>query len=116
VAVAEGVFRHIAAADYPALHASMTNLCARELSRPRMASVWREVLASVGELESFSGHAVRTPTGEPLALTAQSGPLVVRVVLEHEAGRIAGHVAVNGAGKVSGVLMAPLEHEHTMAF
>ncbi|MDO5534679.1 MAG: hypothetical protein Q4F65_08515, partial [Propionibacteriaceae bacterium] len=68
VTVAEAVFRNIAAADYPALHASMTNHCARELSRPRIASVWREVLASVGELECFSGHAVRTRAGGALAL------------------------------------------------
>lgn len=116
VALAEGVFRSIAAADYPALHPSMTNHCARALSRPRIASVWREVLASVGKLESFSSHAVQTHTGVALELAPQAGPFVVRVVLEHEAGQVAGHVAVNGADKVSGVLVAPLEHEGAMSF
>ncbi|WP_342372921.1 hypothetical protein PCC79_02685 [Propioniciclava soli] len=115
-ALAEAVFRSIAAADYAALHAAMTSHCARELSRGRVAGVWREVLAAVGEVESYSGHGVRTLAGELLPLEPQPGPLVARLVLEHEAGRMVGHVAVNHAGKVTGVLVAPLEHEDAMAF
>ena len=43
------------------------------------------------------------------------GPFVARALLEHEAGEIACHLAVNRAGRIEGLLLAPVAAEADMA-
>lgn len=114
-ALAERVFRALAAGEHDTVHGLMTHACARRLTRTRIAEVWRDVLASVGELESFSGHETRTHDGAPLP-GATTGPLVARVLLHHEAGETVGHVSVHRSGKVDGLLIAPPSAEDDLAF
>lgn len=114
-ALAEQVFRAVAGGDHEALHELMTSTCARRLTRARIAEVWRDVLASVGELDSFSGHDTRAHDGGPLP-GATTGPLVARVLLHHEAGDMVGHVSVHRSGKVDGLLVAPPAAEGDLAF
>lgn len=114
--LAESVFRHIAAGDYDDLRDLMTHACSRELTRPRVMGVWRDVLASVGQLEGFSGHESRDRDGDRLPGGETTGPLVARVLLRHEAGEMAGHVSINRAGRVDGILLAPPSAEDSMPF
>ncbi len=65
----------------------MTHACSRALTKARLGTVWRDVLASVGELESFSGHETRSHDGSAMP-GVTTGPLVARLVLHHEAGEM----------------------------
>ena len=94
----------------------MTHACSRELTRPRLMGVWRDVLASVGQLEGFTGHESRDRDGDRLPDGETTGPLVARVLLRHEAGEMVGHVSINRAGRVDGILLAPPSAEESMPF
>lgn len=113
--LAEQAFRALAAGDFDGLHALMTHACARQLTRGRLGGVWRDVLATVGELEGFSGHQTRSADGSALP-GATTGPLVARLVLHHEAGEVVGHVSINRAGRIDGILIAAPAAEADMAF
>lgn len=114
--LAERVFSSLAAGDYPAVHDLMSEAAARALPRRKVMRVWRDVLGRVGPLQGFSGHQVRTHDGEVIPGGAQPGPFVARVVLEHETGQMAGHVSVNWAGRVDGLLIAPKLAEADLPF
>lgn len=114
-ALAEQAFRALAAGDVEAVHGLMTHACSRALTKARLGAVWRDVLATVGELESFSGHETRSHDGGALP-GVTSGPLVARLVLHHEAGEMVGHVSVNRAGRIDGLLLTPPAGEAEMAF
>lgn len=114
-ALAEQVMRALAAGDIDAVHGLMTHACSRTLSRARLGAVWRDVLASVGELESFSGHETRSHDGSAMP-GVTTGPLVARLVLQHEAGEMVAHVSVNRSGRVDGLLLAPPAGEADLAF
>lgn len=114
-ALIDHVVRHIADGDYEPVRELMTHSCSRELTRTRVMGVWRDVLAEVGALEDISGVGAHR-AGTPLPTGPVPGPFVARALQEHEAGEIACHLAVNRAGRIEGLLLAPVAAEADMAF
>lgn len=114
--IVERVFSSLAEGDYPVIRGLMSEAAARALPRRKVLRVWRDVLARVGPLQGFSGHQTRTHAGEVIPGGAQQGPFVARVILEHETGQMVGHVSVNWAGRVDGLLIAPKLAEADLPF
>lgn len=117
--ITRGVFTHLADGDYDWIAQQMTHACARQLTRRRVLDVWRDVLAEVGELESFTQPQVRSGDGA-VVVDGDPGqaalPAVGRVLLQHEAGEMAGHVMLNRTGKIAGILVGPPAAEPTWPF
>ncbi|WP_206427466.1 DUF3887 domain-containing protein [Leucobacter chromiireducens] len=109
------VFERLSAGDYEAVRADMTYSCARALTKRKVMGVWNEVVRETGQLESCDELTVRTPDGDSalgkLANRHLISGAVVQTTLRHEAGDWLGRVAYNGAGKITGLLIAPLGSE-----
>lgn len=106
-----GVFRHLDSGDYEAVRANMTYTCARALSKRTLRDVWSQVVDDTGRLEACVDTTVQTPDGSTtlgkLANRYLSSGAIVQTTLQHEAGEWIGRVAYNGAGKITGILIAP---------
>lgn len=107
-----GVFRSLDADAYDDVRALMTYACARALTRRKLMSVWAAVTASTGRLRTTGNPIVLTPEGATVVARFLNRHLstgaIVQVALSHEAGEWIGRVAYNGAGRITGVLIAPL--------
>lgn len=105
------VFESLDTGDYEAVRTQMTYACARMLSKRKVMGVWSEVVAATGRLESSADLTVQTPDGtnalNKLANRIFANGAVVQATLQHEAGEWIGRVAYNGAGKITGLLIAP---------
>ncbi|MCA0438526.1 MAG: DUF3887 domain-containing protein [Austwickia sp.] len=122
LAQAEEAIGLLAAGDPDAVRARMSYTCARAITRRALVTVWREVLASVGALESCAGHVVletdgavrRTQPATPGEATAV--PAIGRLVLHHEAGEMVARVSFDRHGRVNGLLIGPPEAEPAWPF
>lgn len=105
------VFAQLDAGDYDAVRAHMTYTCGRALSKRKLMSVWDQVRSDSGQLEACVDVTVQTPDGRTalskLANRHLSTGAIVQATLQHEAGDWIGRVAYNGAGKITGILIAP---------
>lgn len=114
------VFTRLAAGDDPWIRERMTHACGRELTRRRIADVWHDVLDEVGELQDVTDVEAREIDGRtPLTLQGSGTaplPAVGRALLNHEAGEMVGHVMINRAGKIAGLLLGPAQAEDTWPF
>lgn len=106
------VFESLNSDDYEAVKAHMTYTCARTLTKRKVMSVWNQVIAATGSLEACSDSTVQTPDGTNVVSKFANRLLmngaVVQTTLRHEAGEWIGRVAYNGAGKITGLLIAPI--------
>ena len=105
------VFAHLDAGDYEAVRAHMTYTCGRALTKRRLMSVAEEVRADSGRLEACVDLTAQTPDGSSalgrFANRHLSTGAIVQATLRHEAGEWIGRVAYNGAGRITGLLIAP---------
>jgi hypothetical protein len=109
----EHVFLRLEASDYEAVKTLMTYSCARVLTKRKVMAVWAEVLSSTGRLESCSQTTAQSMGGrnvlEKVLNQRMATNTVVQTRLEHEAGEWIGRVAYNGSGKITGLLIAPVD-------
>ena len=86
----------------------MTDDTAEALTAERIADTWRQVLAEVGEFERCDHTRVEFPDGTVI----EHGDEVLGVVIGAtevvcEAGTSIGRVAVDGNGRIVGLLIVP---------
>jgi hypothetical protein len=107
----EEVFHNLDKGDYDAVKAHMTYTCSRVLSKRKMLGLRGNITTATGRLETCASTTVQTPDGrsslEKITNRHLMGGAVVQTTLQHEAGEWIGRVAYNGAGKITGILIAP---------
>ncbi|WP_035771016.1 hypothetical protein [Arthrobacter sp. Br18] len=105
------VFQSLEAGDFAAVKELMTYTCSRALTKRKVMSLWSEITTTTGHLEACTETTVQTPDGRTtlgkLANRHLLAGAVVQTTLKHEAGWWIGRVAYNGAGKITGILIAP---------
>lgn len=115
----EQVFTSLAADDFESVKALMTFTCSRELSKRKVMRVWAEIIESTGQFESCSNTVPQTLDGrnivEKLLNRHLVGGVAIQTRLLHEYGEWTGRVAYNGAGKITGIIVA-LPNSNNLAF
>ena len=105
------VFELLGASDYASVRELMSYSCARVLTKRRLMGTWRQVVDATGPLRACGNPIVQTPDGrtsiERFANRHLAQGVVIQTTLEHERGEWLGRVAFNGAGKITGILIAP---------
>lgn len=105
------VFASLDAGDYESVRSHMTYTCGRTLTKRTLMGVWQQVRSDSGRLEECVEVTAQTPDGRtPLTKLANrhlSTGAIVQATLRHEAGEWKGRVAYNGAGRITGILIAP---------
>ncbi|MEL4357261.1 MULTISPECIES: hypothetical protein [unclassified Luteococcus] len=109
-------FRLFLDGELEQVRSRMTQVCARELSKRRIAAVHDEVLAAYGERAEVAAVSVHIPTGERLSdgaveLVGGRPSAVGRVLLRFEAAELVGHAVINRAGRIAGMTVRPVELE-----
>jgi hypothetical protein len=107
----ERVFRLIDAGDYDALRPLMTDDTALVLTRDLVLDTWARAVADTGNLVECRHTAVELPDGTPVeAGEPILGSVIGHTVLECEAGRWFGRVALDPDRRVVGILVIPPDH------
>ncbi|MDO9397434.1 MAG: hypothetical protein Q7T71_12875 [Herbiconiux sp.] len=105
------VFTHLDAGDYESVRALMTYTCGRALPKRTLMDVRDRVRTESGRLEECVDLTAQTADGAtPLTAFANrhlGTGAIVQATLRHEAGEWIGRVAYNGAGRITGILVAP---------
>lgn len=109
--LAAETFRLFVGGELEQVRSRMTQACARELSKRRIAAVHDDVLAAYGDptgVDAPSGHAL---TGERLPAGTVDLPAVGRALLQFENSELVGHAVVNRDGRIAGLTIRPLDLE-----
>ncbi len=105
------VFAQLDAGDDDAVRARMTYTCGRALTKRALGEVREQVRRDSGRLEACVDVTAQTADGTTALGTFANrhlgGGTIVQATLRHEAGEWIGRVAYNGAGKITGILIAP---------
>lgn len=105
------VFAQLDGGNYEAVRAHMTYTCGRALTKRKLMSVWDQVRIDSGRLKACVDLTAQTADGSTalsrFANRQLSTGAIVQATLQHEAGEWIGRVAYNGAGKITGILIAP---------
>lgn len=105
------MFAQLDAGDDDAVRARMTYTCGRALTRSALRAVREQVRRDSGRLEACVDVTAQTAHGATalgrFANRHLGSGTIVQVTSRHEAGEWIGRVAYNGAGKITGILIAP---------
>ncbi|WP_432476534.1 hypothetical protein [Nocardioides sp. GXQ0305] len=108
VTVAERVWRMVDGGDYDGLRELLHDSAAGALDRETVLGTWARVVADGGRLEAVREVVVQLPDGSAAPLDEPvSGTVVVSSTLACEAADWHGRVAVDGDGRVTGLLVVP---------
>lgn len=105
------LFTILQSGDYATVRSLMTYTCARALTKRHLMGVWNSVIAASGRFEGCVEMTAQLPearsTLERLANRHLTSGTVVQTTLRHESGEWLARVAYNGAGKITGIVIAP---------
>ncbi|NJC23766.1 hypothetical protein BJ994_002842 [Arthrobacter pigmenti] len=111
VELTERVFRLVDSGDYDTLCGLMAEETAAVLTRDVVLGIWARAVADTGNLVGCRQTGVQLPDGTPAEVgETLLGSLVGHTVLECEAGRWLGRVALDPEHRVVGMLVVPPDH------